>query len=164
MNDGIESNGLKELMINENDDEKLANSKNTQEVTINSSNFEKQENLKSNLNSGEKRVSFANTDKVKSVTQDDFWVEHKLWKDTTLNETLFLNPTVSDPQSSTRTLRNPNPSVYYKVFIEDIEGFVTRRYSDFEWLQDILQNRYVGMVIPPLPPKVLGSGQRMILF
>ena len=97
-------------------------------------------------------------DDVSSLAE--FWKEHDLWKAGVLKDKMFENVKVSNPESAPRSLVSLNPTVYYKVTVSDMDGFVRRRYSDFEWLQDLLQSRFVGMVIPPLPPKIVGSGQR----
>ena len=34
---------------------------------------------------------------------------------------------------------------------------VTRRYSDFEWLREMMQKIYLGSVIPPMPKKNYGD-------
>jgi len=39
-----------------------------------------------------------------------------------------------------------------------LTGAVLRRYSDFDWLRDILRLRYRGMLIPPLPEKKMLGG------
>ena len=48
--------------------------------------------------------------------------------------------------------------VTYLVRTEPYTYLVRRRYTDFVWLRDTLQKRYIGMLIPSLPPKTYQSG------
>ena len=61
-----------------------------------------------------------------------------------------LSAVVSEPQT-TKTLMKS--FVTYQVFTKPLGHVVRRRYSDFQWLREALQKRYVGMLIPPLPPR-----------
>jgi hypothetical protein len=48
--------------------------------------------------------------------------------------------------------------VTYLLRTEPYGYLVRRRFSDFCWLRETLQRRYVGMLIPSLPKKsVIGS-------
>ena len=38
-----------------------------------------------------------------------------------------------------------------------------RRYSDFDKFRDLLVSRYIGLYIPPLPPKVQDNKKEMIV-
>ena len=43
--------------------------------------------------------------------------------------------------------------VNYKIVTLPFEWAVTRRYSDFEWLRDILTKQYPGIFVPPIANK-----------
>jgi sorting nexin-7/30/sorting nexin-8 len=43
--------------------------------------------------------------------------------------------------------------VNYKIVTVPFEWTVTRRYSDFEWLRDILTKQYPGIFVPPIANK-----------
>ena len=47
--------------------------------------------------------------------------------------------------------------VTYLVRTEPYTYLVRRRYSDFVWLRETLQRRFIGMLLPSLPPKAYGS-------
>lgn len=78
---------------------------------------------------------------------NSFWRDHTEWQRQVL---------ATDWQAS---VKNPIKSggfssyVSYEVALQPMGYSVRRRYSDFKWLQDILQTRYVGILISPLPPK-----------
>lgn len=65
----------------------------------------------------------------------DFWKEHDNWKERVVKDKLFENVRISEPETAPRTLVSLNPPVYYKVSVSDFDGYVRRRYSDFEWIQ-----------------------------
>jgi len=46
-----------------------------------------------------------------------------------------------------------NKHVNYLVRTEPYTYLVRRRYSDFVWLRETLVSRYVGLLVPSLPPK-----------
>jgi len=48
--------------------------------------------------------------------------------------------------------------VTYLVRTEPYTYLVRRRYTDFVWLRETLQKRYIGMLLPSLPPKTYQSG------
>ena len=48
--------------------------------------------------------------------------------------------------------------ITYLVRTEPYTYLVRRRYSDFVWLRETLQKRFIGMLIPSLPPKTYQSG------
>jgi hypothetical protein len=76
-----------------------------------------------------------------------FWKDHMEWQRQVLRtnwQASVKNPLKSGGFSS---------FVSYEVSLEPMGYTVRRRYSDFTWLQDILQRRYVGILISPLPPK-----------
>jgi hypothetical protein len=47
--------------------------------------------------------------------------------------------------------------VTYEVVTDVTSWCVRRRYSDFEWLRNILHKLFPGHVVPPLPSKKIGS-------
>ena len=77
-----------------------------------------------------------------------------------LNEDLFI--TVSDPEKHLHTL---DTYISYKVTtktsrsaFDSSEFVVRRRYHDFVWLSDMLQNEFPTLIIPPLPSKFIVKG------
>ncbi|CAK9102805.1 Sorting nexin MVP1 [Durusdinium trenchii] len=82
-----------------------------------------------------------------------FWKHHDAWLRQVTAEEIWVE--VSDPKQGKRSLLSPNPPVFFKVRTESnsLKGKVYHRYSDFEWLRDVLRNRYVGLLVPSLPEK-----------
>ena len=63
---------------------------------------------------------------------------------------LFQNVSVTEPQTHQDSMQ-VNSWVSYKVNCNS--GNVTRRYSDFVWLSEVLNLSVPGCIIPSLPPK-----------
>eukprot|EP00753_Platysulcus_tardus_P018618 PLAT6972.1.p1 GENE.PLAT6972.1~~PLAT6972.1.p1 ORF type:complete len:546 (+),score=191.48 PLAT6972.1:307-1944(+) len=61
-----------------------------------------------------------------------------------------LSLTVSEPRKEGYSFK---PYVTYLVCTSPLGYMVRRRFSDFEWLRQVLAARYVGILIPPLPGK-----------
>jgi len=68
--------------------------------------------------------------------------------------------TVSHPEKTGSMFKS-----YTSYLVKTLEhGYsVRRRYSDFEWLAELLGKNYPGMVIPALPEKTMGSGNEQAL-
>ena len=79
---------------------------------------------------------------------DEFWATHKAWEETVLSENVKV--VVRDPETTSTMFSS---YVTYLCTTEPLGYFVRRRYSDFEWLRNLLQERYVGMLIPSMPDK-----------
>jgi hypothetical protein len=69
--------------------------------------------------------------------------------------TAILNTAVSEPQQCGSFLQK---YVTYLVRTEPYTYLVRRRYSDFLWLRQVLERRYIGMLLPCLPPKNYTGG------
>lgn len=57
-------------------------------------------------------------------------------------------------------LNSPSPCVQVNTLMQThggrvTQGAVVRRYNDFAWLHDALQQVYVGCLVPPLPEKAI---------
>ena len=77
-----------------------------------------------------------------------------------------LEKTVLNDKEIKVVLRNPKASdstflqstfITYEVMTESQEWLVRRRFSDFEWLRNILCKCFPRLVVPPLPGKKIGN-------
>ena len=90
---------------------------------------------------------------VKAIRRPSYQKNSKFWSDHMQWQTQVLKTNWS------ASVKNPMKSggfssyVSYEVALSPMGYTVRRRYSDFKWLQDLLQRRYVGILISPLPPK-----------
>ena len=78
----------------------------------------------------------------------------------------ILEKTELNDKKITVIIKNPKPIitnflssnyVEYEVETSPLNWLVKRRYSDFEWLRQVLTKFCPGIVIPPLPNKKIGS-------
>mmetsp|Transcript_13512 Transcript_13512/g.29060 ORF Transcript_13512/g.29060 Transcript_13512/m.29060 type:complete len:470 (+) Transcript_13512:39-1448(+) len=83
--------------------------------------------------------------------QNEFWKTHENWKVDVIAREMSVE--VGDPVQGSRTIMNPNPPVTYRVSTIPTNSTVRRRYSDFDWLREVLQINYLGMLVAPLPAK-----------
>ncbi|GMH77840.1 hypothetical protein TrST_g12448 [Triparma strigata] len=65
-----------------------------------------------------------------------------------------LQTTVSEPEQTGSYM---SKHITYLIRTEPYTYLVRRRYTDFVWLRDVLQKRYIGMLLPSLPPKTYQS-------
>ncbi|GBG27933.1 Sorting nexin MVP1 [Hondaea fermentalgiana] len=84
---------------------------------------------------------------------EEFWASHFAWRREAVADEIKVR--VCDPVQGARTIMNPTPAFYFKVcaFEHEKESEVRRRFSEFEFLQEVLQKRYAGLVVPRLPEK-----------
>ena len=78
----------------------------------------------------------------------------------------ILEKNALNDKKITVVIKNPKPVVTnflssnyveYEVETKEMNWFVKRRYSDFEWLRQVLLKFNPGHMIPPLPSKKIGS-------
>lgn len=79
--------------------------------------------------------------------------DHNEWINKINNIKCTVN--IRDPQQlEIRSITNPNPPILFLVVSVEKGFSVRRRYSDFEYLRQVLLSRYsTGIFIPPLPEK-----------
>ena len=63
---------------------------------------------------------------------------------------------VQNPKTTEKSLLTTQFTIY-EVYTESMKWLVHRRYSDFDWLRNILCKFFPRIVIPPLPPKKVGT-------
>ena len=92
-------------------------------------------------------------------------------KTSTQNQTIkikckILEKTELNDKKIEVIIKNPKPVVTnfltsnyveYEVETKQMNWIVKRRYSDFEWLRQVLTRFNPGYMIPPLPSKKIGS-------
>lgn len=84
----------------------------------------------------------------------DFWEAEKRWQKGELERTFHV--TVSEPITVSGTFTS---HVTYLVSSTLCAEGVRRRYSDFDWLREVLVARYHGIAVPLMPEKRLVGNQ-----
>ena len=78
----------------------------------------------------------------------------------------ILEKSILNDKKITVIIKNPKPVVTnflssnyveYEVETKEMNWLVKRRYSDFEWLRQVLSKFNPGHLVPPLPSKKIGS-------
>lgn len=90
-------------------------------------------------------------------------VPHKEWLADVTSEELYVN--VGDPQTTGMFKKTTTYAVTSGSTSACSDNSERRRYSDFEWLYNILCARYPGLVVPAIPPKsmnVMAAGEAFI--
>ncbi len=98
-----------------------------------------------------------------NIDYSAFWASQSKWKaDIQASSCTVL---ITDPQQQARSWSNPNPPIMFLVSVTESQGAgVRRRYSDFEYLRNILISRYCGILVPPLPEKkIMGNKETEFL-
>ena len=84
-----------------------------------------------------------------------------------------LDKTVLNDKPITCTIKNPKTTetgffqsnyITYEIVTLEPEWSVRRRYSDFEWLRNVLVKFYPRLYVPPIPNKKIGSRRFEIDF
>eukprot|EP01138_Halocafeteria_seosinensis_P014438 gb/GECG01014739.1/.p1 GENE.gb/GECG01014739.1/~~gb/GECG01014739.1/.p1 ORF type:complete len:517 (+),score=91.25 gb/GECG01014739.1/:1-1551(+) len=93
----------------------------------------------------------------KGAGNPQFWESERAWQDQVLKEHFELS--VSDPQTKSQTFGKSYTT--YKIVLERDAGVseLRRRFSDFDWLRQILRYRFHGIAVPCLPPKKIVGNQ-----
>jgi hypothetical protein len=86
-----------------------------------------------------------------SAAQLDMMAEHKAWQDEVKARNLMV--AVNDPVTTGmfRPVTTYAVTSYIQAGVD--EKVLRRRYSDFDWLYEVLRLRYTGIPVPNLPPK-----------
>ena len=84
----------------------------------------------------------------------NFIQEHQKWVANVKAKDLFVS--VGDPTTGF-IKKTTTYAVVTRIDGKD-EMVVRRRYSDFDWLYQVLHTRYTGIPIPGLPPKGMVKG------
>ena len=76
--------------------------------------------------------------------------------DKTLLNNRKIKVEIKNPKNSEKSLLSTQYTLY-DVCTESLAWIVQRRYSDFDWLRNILNKLYPRMYIPPIPGKKTGT-------
>ena len=76
--------------------------------------------------------------------------------DKTLLNNRKIKVVIKNPKNSEKSLLSTQYTLY-DVCTESLTWIVQRRYSDFDWLRNILNKLYPRMYIPPIPGKKTGT-------
>lgn len=87
---------------------------------------------------------------VVGVSAESFWTTEKEWQTSVLGE--HFDVVVSDPKQEGSMFRSWTTYLITSVMGPETHS-CRRRFSDFDWMRDVLVVRFHGMAIPLLPPK-----------
>ena len=108
----------------------------------NENNTIKNENIINNNNNNNNNLSFNN----------DEYIKCKVSEKTEISTKNNLEITISDPQTVDGGLFSKSYTTYL-VQTKPLNFSVRRRFSDFEWLRNILMRQYINCIIPPVYKK-----------
>ena len=90
-----------------------------------------------------------------SPPKKEFEIICKRSEKTVLNDK-EIKVVIQNPKNSEKSLLTSQYSIY-EVCTESMHWLVHRRYSDFDWLRNILSKFFPRILIPPLPGKKMGN-------
>lgn len=96
--------------------------------------------------------------KTKDLVGPEFQLEeHQKWLEEKSKQQYKV--TVSEPETRGSYLKKYTA---YLVSLQPQEKHVRRRFSEFEWLHGVLQEGYIGMLIPSIPEKNMIQSEAVI--
>ena len=90
-----------------------------------------------------------------SPPKKEFEIICKRSEKTVLNDK-EIKVVIQNPKNSEKSLLTSQYTIY-EVCTESMHWLVHRRYSDFDWLRNILSKFFPRILIPPLPGKKMGN-------
>jgi hypothetical protein len=106
------------------------------------------------FSSAAETVAFSSSSLQATTSGGNFWATELAWQREELAKTFTV--TLSEPQTVAQTFNSY--TTYLVTSTLSAEG-VRRRYSDFDWLRDLLVARYHGIAVPIMPEKKMIGNQ-----
>ena len=138
-----------------NSNQNIQNNNNLQQVqTTTNTNppLKESDKFKAAMNRDILNMDFLPTDKNILITNDILC--KKL--DTTELNNVEISVIIRDPKTNEKKFYETS-YVTYEIVTSPLNYIVRRRFSDFDWLRNILQKFYPRIFLPPLPNKKMGN-------
>ena len=124
-------------------------------INVNNTIDEKSDNISVNENYMDNIDNLIERVKTKNITNDNEQNEFtncKLIEKTPITENQNLEIKVSNPRKANEGIFSSSYSLY-TIEIKSLNLKVDRKFSDFEWLHNILTKYYINCIVPPITVK-----------
>ena len=142
-----EDNPIEEIIINK-DDDKKENLDNKINIKIENNIDNADKIIIEDYINNEKKVNNQNN----KILFDQHYVNCKISETTEISTINDVQIIINDPKKTESGLFSKS-YITYLVSTKPFKYEVRRRFSDFEWLHDILVNQYANCIIPPIYKK-----------
>ena len=110
-----------------------------------------------NKNKGENEINVVNQNNINKINNnnkiiDEEYINCNISETTPISKKTDIEITISDPQKMEGGIFSKG-YITYLVKTQPLKFEVRRRFSDFEWLREILKNQYINCIIPPVYKK-----------
>ena len=150
------SNIISNSLFNNNNQNSQLQSKNKTAITLNPLQLlMNSEKLRQKIDSDiqEESLQHPNLDNVTNLQKRE--IKCKLAEKTKLNDKK-IKVIIQNPKNSEKSLLSTQYTLY-EVCTQPLNWLVQRRYSDFDWLRNILCKLFPRLFIPPIPGKKTGQ-------
>ena len=113
------------------------------------------EKMQQKINTDIQNVNLEYTTTTQSPPKKQFEIICKKAEKTVLNDK-EIKVVIQNPKTSEKGLLTSQYTIY-EVCTESMHWLVHRRYSDFDWLRNILVKFFPRILIPPIPGKKVGN-------
>ena len=113
------------------------------------------EKMQQKINTDIQNVNLEQTNQSQSQPRNKIEIVCKKSEKTALNDK-EVKVVIQNPKNSEKSLLTSQFTIY-EVCTESMHWLVHRRYSDFDWLRNILTKFFPRILIPPLPGKKVGN-------
>ena len=113
------------------------------------------EKMQQKINTDIQNVNLESNNSQSQIPKKKFEIFCKKSEKTVLNDK-EVKVVIQNPKTSEKGLLTSQYTIY-EVCTESMHWLVHRRYSDFDWLRNILSKFYPRILIPPIPGKKVGN-------
>ena len=113
------------------------------------------EKMQQKINSDIQNVNLEHSNNTQSPPKKKFEIICKKAEKNILNDK-EVKVVIQNPKTSEKGLLTSQYTIY-EVCTESMNWLVHRRYSDFDWLRNILSKFFPRILIPPIPGKKVGN-------